>query len=119
MALSFFKSPQEQSWDLFSHRMDRALGAASSTFRTRHGRHLALGSPVKLPGAEGDVIRMPIEVRGGPYEYAVAYVEARASDLKKGDARRLESIAREAAQAAEPYLDKRPDKPGEVVFHYP
>jgi hypothetical protein len=119
MALAFFKSPQEEPWDRFSHRMDRALDAASSTFKARHNRHLRLGSPVKLPGGESDVIRVPIEVRGGPYEYAIAYLETRGGELGKADGRRMDAIAREAAQAAAPYLDARPEKPGEVVFRYP
>jgi hypothetical protein len=119
MALAFFKSKQEEPWDRFSHRMDRALDSAASVFRAHHNRDLHLGSPVKLPGAESDIIRAPIEVRGGPYEYAIAYLEVADSDLEKSDARRMDTIAREAAQAAEPYLDKRPDKPGDVLFRYP
>ena len=119
MALALFKSRQEAPWDRFSRGMDRALDSASSAFKRRHNRHLRLGSPVKLPGGDDDIIRVPIEVRGGPYEYAIAYVEARGSDLEKADTRRMDAIAREAAQAAEPYLDKRPEKPGEVVLHYP
>ena len=119
MALSIFKSPTETPWDRFSHRMDRALDSASSAFKARHQRHLRLGSPVKMPGGDDDIIRVPIEVRGGPYEYAIAYLEAHSSDLEKSDSRRMDAIAREAAQAAEPYLDRRPEKPGEVVFRYP
>jgi hypothetical protein len=119
MAPSLFKSPQEGPWDQFSHRMDRALDSASSIFKARHNRYLRLGSPVKLPGADADLIRTPIEVRGGPYEYAIAYLEASANQLEKSDTRRMDAIARDAAEAAEPYLEKRPDKPGDVVFRYP
>jgi hypothetical protein len=119
MALAFFKSRQEEPWDRFSHRMDRALDSASSAFKTRHNRHLRLGSPVKLPGGDADIIRVPIEVRGGLHEYAIAYLETRGNELEKADTRRMDAIAREAAQAAEPYLDRRPDKPGDVVLRYP
>ena len=119
MALTIFKSKQEEPWDRFSHRMDRALDSASSAFKRRQNRYLRLGSPVKLPGGDSDIIRVPIEVRGGLHEYAIAYLEAPDGQLGKADARRMDVIAREAAQAAEPYLDRRPDKPGEVVFRYP
>ena len=119
MALSIFKSKQEEPWDRFHQRMGRALESASGGFRRQRGRYLYLGSPVKLGTAEGDIIRAPIEVRGGTDEYAIAYVHARAAELGKADARRMETIAREAAQAAEPHLEQRPEKPGEVVFSYP
>jgi hypothetical protein len=104
MALSIFKSASEAPWDRFSHRMDRALDAASVEFKSKHRRHLRLGSPVRLGGATSDIIRVPIEVHGGRHEYAIAYLEVK--DLKDGsvDSRRLETIAMEAASAAQPYI---------------
>ncbi len=118
MALSIFKSPTEEPWDRFCQQMDRALRSASADFSRRHERSLRLGSPVKVPAGEEDAIRVPIEVRGGRREYAVAYLEAKRLDGKL-DRRRLDTIAREAAQAAEPYATEPPAKPGDVLLTYP
>ena len=118
MALSIFKSRSEEPWDRFSHRMNRALETASAAFRQRHRRELRLGSPVKVSGTDADIIRAPIEVCGGTREYAIAYLEAKGLDGKLDD-RRLEAIARAAAEAAEPYAERPPDKPGDVVLTYP
>jgi hypothetical protein len=118
MALSIFKSPNEEPWDRFSHRMNRALDSASVELKNRHQRRLQLGSPVKMPGEAADVIRVPIEMRGGTREYAVAYLDI--NDLRGNpDQRRLETIAREAVQAALPYAHTPPEKPGDVLLTYP
>ena len=118
MALSIFKSPDEEPWDRFCRKMDGALQAASADFSRRHERWLRLGSPVKVSDEGGDVIRAPIEVRGGRREYAIAYLHVKEGDGKV-DPRRLEAIAREAAQTAEPYATEPPAKPGEVLLTYP
>ena len=62
MALSFFKSPNEEPWDRFSHRMNRALEAASVELKHKHQRRLQLGSPVKMPGDTADLIRVHQQV---------------------------------------------------------
>ena len=118
MALSIFKSPDEEPWDRFCNRMERALAAASGEFRRRHDRQIALGSPVKLAEAGEDVIRAPIEVRGGPREYSVAYLHVKNVEGRL-DERRLASIAQEAVRAAEPYAEAPPEKPGQTVLTYP
>jgi len=118
MALSIFKSRDEEPWDRFCQRMDRALQAASADYRRRHQRSLMLGSPVKVAGEGGDLIRAPIEVRGGRREYAFAYLQAKLADGKL-DQRRLDAIARDAARAAEPYATEPPAKPGDVLLTYP
>ncbi len=118
MALSIFKSRDEEPWDRFCRRMDRALQSASADFSRRHERWLRLGSPVKVAAEGGDVIRAPIEVRGGRREYAIAYLHVKQPDGRV-DERRLDAIAREATQAAEPYATEPPAKPGEVVLSYP
>lgn len=118
MALSLFKSPTEEPWDRFSNRMNRALRAAAGDFSRRHNRSIGLGSPVRVAEPDGDVIRAPIEVRGGPREYAVAYLHVK--DLGgKPDPRRIDAIARAAVQAAEPYAETPPAKPGETMLTYP
>jgi hypothetical protein len=118
MALSIFKSPQEEPWDRFSHRMNRSLDAASVELKGRHKRRLQLGSPVKMPSDPVDLIRVPIEVRGGPREYAIAYLEI--GDLRSNpDQRRLEAIAIDAARTALPYVQTPPEKPGAVLYTYP
>lgn len=118
MAFSIFKSPNEEPWDRFSHRMRRALDAASVEFRDRHQRHLALGSPVKVAADGGDLIRVPIEVRGGPSQYAIAYLHVTRMDAKD-DNRRMEAVAQEAVRAAEPYAAEPPAKPGQLMISYP
>lgn len=117
MALSFFKSPDEEPWDRFSHRMNGALDAASAELKSRHQRRLQLGSAVKMPGEATDVIRVPIEVRGGAHEYAIAYLDV--TEARAADQRRLEAIAADAVQAALPYAQAPPAKPGAVHFTYP
>lgn len=118
MALSFFKSPNEEPWDRFSHRMNRALEAASVELKQKHQRRLQLGSPVKMPGDTADLIRVPIEVRGGAPEYAIAYLEI--DELGgRADQRKLETIAMDAVQAALPYAQAPPEKPGDILFRYP
>ena len=117
MALSFFKSPNEEPWDRFSHRMNRALEAASVELKQKHQRRLQLGSAVKMPGDAADVIRVPIEVRGGAHQYAIGYLDI--DELRKPDQRRLEAIAMDAMQAALPYAQTPPANPGSVLFRYP
>jgi hypothetical protein len=117
MALSIFKSPVEEPWDRFSTKVNRALESASLELRARYQRHLRLGSPVKISEDQGDMIRVPIEVRGGTRQYAVAYLEVH--NLRgQPDERRIEAIARDAALAALPYAQTPPEKPGDVVFRY-
>lgn len=117
MALPFLKSKTEASWERFATGMNRALHAASVELRGKHQRHLQLGSPVRIGGETADIIRAPIEVRGGRHEYAIAYLEA--TSIDKTDGRRQGAIAREAADAAMPYAERAPEKPGAVVFRYP
>jgi hypothetical protein len=118
MALSFFKSPNEEPWDRFSHRMNRALEAASVELKQKHQRRLQLGSAVKMPGDTADVIRVPIEVRGGAHQYAIGYLDI--DELRgRTDQRRLEAIAMDAAQAALPYAQTPPANPGSILFRYP
>lgn len=118
MAFAFLKSPNETPWDRFSHRMDGALHAASTELRTRYQRRLQLGSPVKLGTEQGDVVRVPIEVHGGPRAFAIAYLTV--SDVsERPDQRRLERIAMDAAAAALPYAESAPAKPGDVLYTYP
>ena len=118
MALSLFKSPQEEPWERFSRAMDRALKSASADFSRRFNRTVRLGSPVKLAEAGADVIRVPVEVRGGPRQYAVAHIHIKDID-KKPDGGRIQALAREAVRAAEPYGEAPPAKPGETVLTYP
>ncbi|MGE0538641.1 MAG: hypothetical protein AB7R89_00475 [Dehalococcoidia bacterium] len=118
MALSFFKSPNEEPWDQFSHRMNRALEAASVELKQKHQRRLQLGSPVKMPGDPADVVRVPIEVRGGAHQYAIAYLDIDALGGRT-DQRKLEAIAMDAVQAALPYAQTPPAKPGSILFRYP
>lgn len=118
MALSIFKSSTEEPWDRFCHTMGRALDAASAEFRGRHNRRLALGSPVKVGEEGGDITRVPVEVRGGAREYAIAYLHVK-SLAGKSDARRMAAVAQEAVRAAEPYAAEPPAKPGRLVITYP
>jgi hypothetical protein len=117
VALSIFKAKAEEPWDRFSHAMNRALDAASVELRNRHGRQLRLGSPVLMSDATGDLIRAPVELRGGQREFSVLYLEIR--DPGKTDGRRMEAIARQAVEAAQPYVETPPDKPGAIVVSYP
>src|SRR5215213_9630929 len=118
MAFSFLKSPTEEPWDRFARRMNRALDSASVELKGKHQRYLRLGSPVKLGDDAGDIVRAPIEVRGGNHEYAIAYLQI-ADVAHRPTQRRLEAIAFDAAQAAMPYAAAAPDKPADVLFSYP
>jgi hypothetical protein len=113
------KSDVEIPWDSFVRSMEPILKRVSRGFRQRHHRTLALGSPARVSTDRGDVIRLPIEVRGGEREYAVATVLI-TSELKRFyDETRLEQIAREAVAAAEEHPTEPPAKPGRLVLEYP
>ncbi len=113
------KSDAEVPWDSFVRAMNPVLKRAGRGFRLRHQRSLALGSPVRVNTPAGDVIRFPIEVRGGEREYAVATVMVRGELKRFYDETRLEDIAREVAAEAEKYPLTPPVKPGDLVLHYP
>jgi hypothetical protein len=117
---SIFTSPQETPWDRFSKQMNTALRSASAQFAMKTKRRIALGSPVKISEAGGDLIRVPIEMKGGNREFSVAYLHVKSPEidgvLNNG---RLNDIARAAVQASEPYVDRMPDKPIDVVLTYP
>ena len=118
MAGNPFKSATETPWDSFTKEMNRTLRSVSHDLLLRHNRRIALGSPVKLAEADGDVVRMPVEVRGGPREYSVAFLHVQ--DVgKKPDARRMQAIAREIVSIAEPYITTPPAKPNQAVVTYP
>jgi hypothetical protein len=118
MALSIFKSTDEVPWDRFSNRLARILRSESGGFTRRHHRTVALGSPVKITEAGSDLIRIPLEVRGGPREYAIAYLHVRHMDNKL-DERRLQSIVEEAIRAADAHPASPPADPGALVLTYP
>lgn len=117
--MSIFKSEQEEPWQRFEKTMGPVLDKASRRFRGQYGRTLAMGGATRLATAEGDVIRFPIEVRGGDREYAVATVLLSGSARRFYDKGRLEQIARAAVQAAEQYHLEPPAKPGDLVLTYP
>jgi hypothetical protein len=120
MALSFFKSATEAPWDQFSRAMGQALAAASEEFSRQHDRQIALGSPVKIAEPGADIIRVPIEVRGGTPQYAIAYLHAKDTDIRgRLDHERIRRIAGEAVAAAAPYATTPPRVPGETVLTYP
>ncbi len=118
MAFSFLKSPSEEPWDRFSHAVGRALADASGEFSRQYNRRIALGSPVKISEAHDDVIRVPIEVRGGAPEYAIAYLHAKDIGGRLNH-ERIRRIAGEAVSTAEPYATTPPREPGETVITYP
>jgi hypothetical protein len=117
VAPSFFKSVQEEPWDKFSHRLDRAIQSASGEFRRVHNRRVALGSPVRVTEGGADLIRLPVEVRGGTPEYAVAYINIQ--DVNRVDERRVQEVANEAVRQAAAHPDTPPPKPGDVQLSYP
>lgn len=118
MALPFFKSRTEETWDRFSHAMNSALADASAQFIRDHNRRIALGSPVKVAEDGGDIIRVPIEVRGGVPQYAVAYLIVK--DINRPlNRERIRQIAEEAVRIAEPYATTPPKEPGAAVLTYP
>ncbi len=113
------KSDAEVPWDSFVRAMDPVLQRAARGFRIRHKRALALGSPARVSTPAGDVIRFPIEVRGGEREYAVATVFVKGELKRFYDETRLEQIAREAVEEAEKHPLTPPAKPGSLVLNYP
>lgn len=118
MALKWFKSPGETPWDRFSSAFGKALRDASGEFRRAHGREVQLGSPVRMSDMPDNTVRAPIEVRGGPRSYSVAYLYIK--ELREDmDLRGVKAVAEAAVRAAEPYGDTPPEKPGMVDLHYP
>ncbi len=113
------KSDVEIPWDSFVHAMQPVLKRVSRRLRQRHGRTLAVGSPVRVSTERGDAIRFPIEVRGGDPEYAVATVFINGGLKRFYDDNRLEEIARAAAAEAERHPTAPPPKPGSLRLDYP
>jgi hypothetical protein len=113
------KSDAETPWDSFVHTMDPVLKRVARGFRQRYGRTLALGSAVRVNTDSGEVIRIPIEVRGGEREYAVATVVINGALKRHYDEGRLEAIAKAALAAAEEHPTAPPPKPGGLVLRYP
>jgi hypothetical protein len=71
--VNFVGGYDEQWWKL-RNRFDRSLRSASKRLDPDGVRGLSLGSPVLVGSAGGDVIRVPVILRGGPRELPVAYV---------------------------------------------
>lgn len=118
MAGNPFKSATETPWESFTKEMNRTLRSVSHDLLSRHNRRITLGSPVKLSGTEGDVVRMPVEVRGGPREYSVAFLHVNGVN-RKLDSHRMQAIAREIVSIAEPFITTPPAKPNQAVITYP
>jgi hypothetical protein len=118
MAPPFFKSKTETPWDNFTHAMNRALRSVGHDFLLRHNRRITLGSPVLMAETEARTVRIPVEVRGGPRQYSVAFLNVRDVD-KKPNSRRIQELARELVRIAEPYATTPPAKPNQVVLTYP
>lgn len=113
------KSDVEIPWDSFVRTFDPVLKRVSRRFRQRYGRTLAMGAATRTYTDQGEVVRFPIEVRGGETEYAVATVLVTGALKRHYDETRIEQIAREAAAEAERYPTSPPPKPGRLVLTYP
>jgi|GEM_PF-2138552 len=118
MAPPIFKSNDELPWDRFTAYFSRLLRSESGDFTRRHQRTVALGSAVKITDAGSDTIRVPVEVRGGTREYAVAYLHIRHL-ADKLDRARLQSLVEEAVRVADAHPTTPPRIPGDVVLTYP
>lgn len=113
------KSDVEIPWDSFVRTMEPVLRRSSRGFRQRYGRTIALGSPARVATEKGDIIRIPIEVRGGEREYAVATVLITGELKRFYDEHRLEEIAKAVVAAAEQHATEPPARPGSLVLNYP
>lgn len=113
------KSDVETPWDSFVTTMNPVLKRVSRGLRQRYNRTLALGSAARVDTNGGEVIRIPIEVRGGEREYAVATLLITTALKRHYDVGRLEDIAKAALAAAEEYPTEPPAKPGQLVLSYP
>lgn len=113
------KSDVEIPWDSFVRAMEPVLRRVSRGFRHRYRRTLALGSPARVGTDRGEAIRVPIEVRGGDREYAVATLYINGGLKRFYDENRLEQIAQEAVAAAQQHPTEPPPKPGQLVLTYP
>lgn len=85
------------NWWKLSKRFDDALDRVSDEFRERDGRFLSLGSPVLIGERAGDLVRVPIILRGGPRELPVAYLHV---EMLQADKARIKAIAEKAAELA-------------------
>jgi hypothetical protein len=87
-------------WWKLSRRFERALSAASGRLDPDGRQNLRLGSPVLLGRPTGDVMRMPVILRGGPRELPVGYLVVEDTRVDGGRisalADHFESLARAA-----------------------
>jgi hypothetical protein len=113
------KSDVEIPWDSFTRTFRPVLKRASRGFRQRYGRTLDVGSPVRVAAERADLIRVPIEVRGGEREYAVATLLISGGLKVHYDEHLLEQIAKAALAAAEAHPTEPPPNPGALVLAYP
>src|SRR5687767_14054868 len=118
MAFSFFKSSTEEPWDRFSRAMGRALDDAAGEFNRQYDRRIVLGSPVKISEPRADIIRVPVVVRGGTAEFAVACLHATEIGGKL-DYERIRRIVDEAVAVAATHGTTPPRTPGQTVITYP
>jgi hypothetical protein len=84
-------------WWKLAARLDSALREASQRLDASGGRSLKLGSPVLIGTPGGDVIRVPVILKGGGREVPVTYLRIENVGVDRGRiaalTRRIESMA--------------------------
>ncbi|MGI8554353.1 MAG: hypothetical protein ACR2PL_26740 [Dehalococcoidia bacterium] len=107
----------DDKWWKLEKRLERALDRISDDLSAKHGRRLTLESPVLIPGVQGEQIRAPIVLRGGPKEFPVAYLHI--SDVKV-NGKRADAVAAKAAELARAAIEGTSSAPGkDVIINYP
>jgi hypothetical protein len=103
-------------WWKLSRRLNDALDRVSDPLRDRSAHSLSLGSPVLVGQRSGDLIRVPIILRGGTREGPVAYLHV---TKVQTDKKRIDAIAEKAAEIAQAALANDGSASGqEVIITY-
>lgn len=107
-------------WWTLSKQFERALARVSDDLSRKYGRRLSLGSPVLVSQRDGDHVRAPVLLRGGPREFPVAYVDIADVSVNK---RRIKAIATRSALLAQAALAASPHEAylagSETLLSYP
>jgi hypothetical protein len=94
--MSFVGGYADDWWKL-SRRFERALQSASNRIDSDGIRRIGLGSPVLIGRQAGDVMRVPVILRGGKRELPVGYLVIESTRV---DGRRIDALASHFEQQA-------------------
>ncbi len=97
--MDFVGGYADEWWKLW-RRLERALQGASSRLDPDGQRTLKLGSPVLIGRTSGDVMRVPVILRGGRRELPISYVVVENTRVDRGRIKALVQRLESQAQLA-------------------